>query len=185
MLSNTNTRFLAELCDKYPENKYIIVEWTELKSLWDSAPEDFDFDEAWNELKINNCVVYKYKDDEEVCFTLTDKARVIVQEYKVLVEQAIAAQQAAMKASAKKQDDDDLSTQNSEAFLKDTYMQTRDDGSTVVIMPQSTVEKKKKFELKELKHNAFASGFIGGLISGGVLGLIFGLIGGIIAKLIG
>lgn len=185
MLSNTSTRYLSELCDKYPENKYVVVEWTELKELWENAPEDFDFEETWNELKINNCVVYKYKDDEEVCFTLTDKARVIVQEYKVLVEQAIAAQQAAMKASSKKQDDDEVIDQNGEGLLKDSYVQTRDDGSTVVIMPQGTVEKKKRFELKALKHNAFASGFLGGLISGGVLGLIFGIIGGIIAKLIG
>lgn len=185
MLSNTSTRYLAELCDKYPENKYVVAEWSELKGLWQNAPEDFVFDESWNELKMNSCIVYKYKDEEEVCFTLTDKARVIVQEYKVLVEQAIAAQQAAIKASSKKHGDEQEIADQQAEILKDTYVQTGDDGRTVVIMPQTAVEKKKKFELKSLKQNAFVGGFVGGLVSGIVFGLIFGIIGGLIAAAIG
>lgn len=183
MLSNTSTRYLAELCDKYPENKYIIVEWDELKSLWEKAPEDFDFDDTWNEIKINNCIEYKYKDEEEVCFTLTDKARVIVQDYKVLLEKALAAQQAAMKASLKKPDDEE-SVDSNEDLLKDTYVQTTEDGSTVVIRPQEKVEQQKQYELQIVRKKAFYSGLTGGLLSGSVLGMIFGILGGFIAKLI-
>lgn len=184
MLSNTSTRYLAELCDKYPENKYVVVEWPELKELWEYAPEDFDFDESWKELKMNNCIVYKYKDEDEVCFTLTDKARVLVQEYKVLVEQALNAQQPAPKTVSRKTESEDFHHEQ-EQILKDAYVQTNPDGRTVMIMPKDVAEKKKRFEFKKIKQNAFAAGFIGGLVSGLICGIIFGIIGGIIGAMLG
>lgn len=184
MLSNTTTRYLAELCDKFPDNKYVVVEWSELKSMWKDAPEDFDFDESFKELKMNDCIIYKYKDEDEVCFTLTDKARVLIQEYRVFIEQAVAAQQTAKKTVAKKGDKEEQLSAEQKEIIKDSYVQAGADGRAVMIMPTEVAEKKKKFEFKRIKQNAFASGFLGGLVGGLVFGLIFGIIGGIIAKLI-
>lgn len=187
MLSNTSTRYLVELCDKYPENKYVVVEWPELKSLWEYAPEDFDFDESWKELKMNECIVYKYKDEDEVCFTLTDKARVLVQEYKMFIEQTLASQQvssSAQKSSSKKIDEQALTNEQRE-ILKDTFVKTDSDGRTVMVMPKEAAEKKKRFEFKKIKQSAFAGGFVGGLISGLIFGIIFGIIGGIIGGMLG
>ena len=87
MLSNTSTLYLVDLCDKYPDNKYVVVEWRDLACVNTNPNENFDLAEVWNELKMNGCLINKYKDEEEVCFTLTDKSRVLVQEYKLLTEQ--------------------------------------------------------------------------------------------------
>lgn len=171
MLSNTSTLYLKSLCEKYPENKYIVVEWSELRELVENPSDDYNFEEIWKELKINNCVVYKYNDEEEVCFTLTDKARLIVQEYNVLMQSAVI------------QDSEDEEEQ--QEIIKDSYIKTDDDGRTVVVMPKEVVQEKKKFELKKIKHNAFYSGIVGGLIGGSIAGLIFGFLGALIVKLIG
>ena len=164
MLSNTSTQYLVDLCDKYPENKYVVVEWSDLIAL-NSREEGFNITDVWNELKMNGCLIIKYKDEDEVCFTLTDKSRVIVQEYKLLIEQA--AKQS-----------EDKSDGEGETFIK------TDENGSLMFMPGATESvKKRKFELKKLKKSALGRGFLGGLISGGICGLLFGLIGGIIANL--
>ncbi|MDE6189023.1 MAG: hypothetical protein K2G37_01885 [Clostridia bacterium] len=169
MLSNTSTLYLVNLCDKYPENKYVIVEWEDLAKINTNEDENFDIAEVWNELKMNGCLINKYKDDSEVCFTLTDKSRVLVQEYKILVEQM-----------AKQSDEE-----NAEAApLSESYIKTDNNGSLVLMPTGGDVAKKRKFELKKMKKTAVGRGFLGGLISGGICGLLFGLIGGFIANLI-
>ena len=169
MLSNTSTQYLVSLCDRYPENKYVIVEWEDLAKLNSTEDEDFNIAEVWKELRMNGCLINKYKDDDEVCFTLTDKSRVLVQEYKLLMEQM-----------AKESKDKSQS-----ATLGESYIKTDDTGS-LVLMPANSgeVAKKKKFELKKMKKTAVGRGFLGGLISGGIFGLLFGLIGGFLANLI-
>lgn len=166
MLTNTATLYLVDLCDAYPDNKYVVVEWGDLKGL--SRQEELDLKEVWKELKMNGCIINKYADDEEVCFTLTDKARVLVQEYKVLIEQM----------AAQEQNKDDAQS------LDNSYIKTDENGSLVLMPTGGEVVKKRKFELKELKKSAMGRGFLGGLISGSILGLIFGIIGGIIINLI-
>jgi len=99
---------------------------------------------------------------------MTDKARVLVQEYKVLMEQ--------MKAQEDAQSQEDIAH---------SYIKTDEQGSLVVMPTSAVAAKKKRFEVKKLKKSAFTSGMLGGLISGGVLGLIFGLLGGLIVNLIG
>ncbi|MDE6885192.1 MAG: hypothetical protein K2P32_05395, partial [Clostridia bacterium] len=84
MLTNTTTLYLVNLCDAYPDNKFVVVEWNDLKSLG-NFEEGVELSEMWKELKMNGCIINKYADGEEVCFSLTDKARVLVQEYKVLM----------------------------------------------------------------------------------------------------
>ena len=166
MLTNTATLYLVNLCDAYPDNKYLVVEWSDLKAL--SSQEELNISEVWKELKMNGCVNNKYADDDEVCFTLTDKARVLVQEYKVLMEQ--------MSSSEQGEDDG----QN----LDNSYIKTDENGSLVIMPTGGDVVKKRKFELKELKKSAMGRGFLGGLLSGGIVGLIFGVLGGIIINLI-
>ena len=170
MLTNSATLYLVNLCDKYPDNKYVVVEWEDLKAI--SAQEDpnFDLQALWKELKMNGCLVNKYADEQEVCFTLTDKARVLAQEYKVYLEQ--------MKAQA------EAEGQDASEGLDNAYIKTDENGSLVVMPTSGEAVKKRKFELKKLKKNAMGRGFIGGLISGAVAGLIFGIIGGLIINLI-
>lgn len=166
MLSNTSTLYLVDLCDKYPDNKYVVVEWRDLACVNTNPNENFDLAEVWNELKMNGCLINKYKDEEEVCFTLTDKSRVLVQEYKHFTEQM--AKQA---------------EENEDAGQSESYIKTDENGS-LMFMPNSTENaKKKKFELKKLKKSAMGRGFLGGLLSGGICGLLFGLLGGIIVNL--
>ncbi len=168
MLTNAATLYLVDLCDKFTDNKYVVVEWGELSALSSQPAENFDVNATWKELKMNGCVVNKYADSEEVCFMLTDKARVLVQEYKVLMEQ--------MKAQEDAQSQEDIAH---------SYIKTDEQGSLVVMPTSAVAAKKKRFEVKKLKKSAFTSGMLGGLISGGVLGLIFGLLGGLIVNLIG
>ncbi|MDE5991152.1 MAG: hypothetical protein K2H36_06180 [Clostridia bacterium] len=167
MLSQKSTLYLVALCDKYPDNKYIVVEWSDLIALNTLEEENFDIAEVWNELKMNGCLIIKYKDDDEVCFTLTDKARVIVQEYKVLTEQM------------SKQSEEKSDTPIGETFLK-----TDENGSLMFMPGGNEVARKRKFELKKMKKSAMGRGFFGGLISGAICGLLFGLLGGIIVNLL-
>ncbi|MBD5085761.1 MAG: hypothetical protein HDT32_00030 [Clostridiales bacterium] len=166
MLSNTSTLYLVDLCEKYPENRYMVAEWDDLSAINTHDDENFDVREVWNELKMNGCLINKYKDDDEVCFTLTDKSRVIVQEYKLLMEQSA------------KQADGESETSMGEGFIK------TDESGSLVFMPGGNEVKKRKFEIKKIKKGAMSRGFLGGLISGGIFGLIFGLLGGIIVNLL-
>ena len=167
MLTNTTTLYLVNLCDAYPDNKFVVVEWNDLKSLG-NFEEGVELSEMWKELKMNVCIINKYADGEEVCFSLTDKARVLVQEYKVLMEQ-MAAQE--------KDDSEKHSLDNS-------YIKTDENGSLVIMPSSGEVIKKRKFELKELKKSAMGRGFLGGLLSGGIIGAIFGVLGGLIINLL-
>ena len=169
MLTNSATLYLVDLCDKYPDNKYIVAEWEDLKALNTQEDTAIDVQGLWKELKMNGCLINKYADDDEVCFTLTDKARVLVQEYKAYLEQ--------MKAQA------DASGQESDG-LDNAFIKTDENGSLVVMPTSGDAVKKRKFEIKKLKKNAMGRGFLGGLISGGIMGLIFGIIGGLIINLL-
>ena len=158
-----------DLCDKYPDNKYVVSEWVDLKAV-STQEEAIDLQGLWKELKMNGCLINKYADDDEVCFTLTDKARVLVQEYKAYLEQ--------MKAQA-----DDEGEQESNT-LDNAYIKTDENGSLVVMPKNGEGVKKKRFDVKKLKKGAMGRGFLGGLISGAVMGLIFGIVGAIIVKLL-
>ncbi|MDE5654249.1 MAG: hypothetical protein K2I46_01395 [Clostridia bacterium] len=169
MLTNSATLYLVDLCEKYPDNKYIVAEWEDLKAISTQEDTAIDLQGLWKELKMNGCIINKYADDDEVCFTLTDKARVLAQEYKAYVEQ--------MKAQA------DASGQESDG-LNNAFIKTDENGSLVVMPTTGEAVKKRKFEIKKLKKGAMGRGFLGGLISGGIMGLIFGVLGGIIINLL-
>ncbi|MDE7348466.1 MAG: hypothetical protein K2N53_02260, partial [Clostridia bacterium] len=169
MLTNSATLYLVDICDKYPDNKYLVVEWEDLKAISTQEDPNFDLKALWKELKMNGCLVNKYADEQEVCFTLTDKARVLAQEYKAYLEQ--------MKAQAEADDKEPNGLDN--AFIK-----TDENGSLVVMPSSGDVAKKKKFEVKKLKKSAMGRGFLGGLLSGGIMGLIFGVLGAVIVGLL-
>lgn len=167
MLSNTSTLYLVDLCDKYPDNKYIVAEWDDLNAINTHESESFDLQDVWKDLKMNGCLINKYKDEDEVCFTLTDKSRVLVQEYKLLIEKMA------------NQSEDSAASSMGEGFIK-----TDESGSLVFMQNGNELVKKRKFEIKKIKKGAMSRGFLGGLISGGIFGLLFGLLGGIIANLL-
>ena len=169
MLTNSATLYLVDLCDKYPDNKYIVAEWEDLKAINTQEDTPIDLQGLWKELKMNGCIINKYADDDEVCFTLTDKARVLVQEYKAYLEQ--------MTAQA------DADGQEAE-ILDNAFIKTDENGSLVVMPTTGEAVKKKKFEIKKLKKGAMSRGFLGGLISGSIMGLVFGILGGIIMNLL-
>ena len=169
MLTNSATLYLVDLCDKYPDNKYIVAEWEDLKAINTQEDTPIDLQGLWKELKMNGCIINKYADDDEECFTLTDKARVLVQEYKAYLEQ--------MKAQA------DADGQEAE-ILDNAFIKTDENGSLVVMPTTGEAVKKKKFEIKKLKKGAMSRGFLGGLISGSIMGLVFGILGGIIMNLL-
>ncbi|MDE6211703.1 MAG: hypothetical protein K2K85_01355 [Clostridia bacterium] len=169
MLTNSATLYLVDICDKYPDNKYLVVEWEDLKAISTQEDPNFDLQALWKELKMNGCLVNKYADEQEVCFTLTDKARVLVQEYKAYLEQ--------MKAQAEADDKEPSGLDN--AFIK-----TDENGSLVVMPSSNDAVKKRKFEVKKLKKSAMGRGFLGGLLSGGIMGLIFGVLGAVIISLL-
>ncbi|MDE7208744.1 MAG: hypothetical protein K2O31_02565 [Clostridia bacterium] len=169
MLTNSATLYLVDICDKYPDNKYLVVEWEDLKAISTQEDPNFDLQALWKELKMNGCLVNKYADEQEVCFTLTDKARVLVQEYKAYLEQ--------MKAQAEADDKEPSGLDN--AFIK-----TDENGSLVVMPSSNDAVKKRKFEVKKLKKSAMGRGFLGGLLSGCIMGLIFGVLGAVIISLL-
>ncbi len=169
MLTNSATLYLVDICDKYPDNKYLVVEWEDLKAIGKQDDPNFDLKALWKELKMNGCLINKYADEQEVCFTLTDKARVLVQEYKAYLEQ--------MRAQAEADDKEPGELDN--AFIK-----TDENGSLVVMPSNGDAVKKRKFEVKKLKKSAMGRGFLGGLLSGGIMGLIFGVLGAVIISLL-
>ena len=166
MLTNSATLYLVDLCDKYPDNKYLVVEWEDLNAL-NTQETPIDLKALWKELKMNGCLVNKYADENEVCFTLTDKARVLVQEYKAYLEQ--------LKAQSSGAEDETLSN---------SFIKTDENGSLVVMPTSGEAVKKRRFEVKKLKKGAMGRGFLGGLISGSIMGLVFGIIGGLIINLL-
>ncbi|MDE5756571.1 MAG: hypothetical protein K2I23_05715 [Clostridia bacterium] len=167
MLTNSATLYLVDICDKYPDNKYHVVEWEDLKAINTQEDPNFDIQALWKELKMNACLVNKYADEQEVCFTLTDKARVLVQEYKAYLEQMKAQEDGAQSET-----------------LDNAYIKTDENGSLVVVPSSGDAVKKRRFEVKKLKKSAMGRGFLGGLLSGGIMGLIFGIIGGLIINLL-
>lgn len=169
MLTNSATLYLVDICDKYPDNKYLVVEWEDLKAINTQEDPNFDLKALWKELKMNGCLINKYADEQEVCFTLTDKARVLAQEYKAYLEQ--------MKAQA---DADDKDT----GGLDNAFIKTDENGSLVVMPSSGDAVKKRKFEVKKLKKSAMGRGFLGGLLSGGIMGFVFGVLGAVIINLL-
>lgn len=166
MLTNSATLYLVDICDKYPDNKYIVVEWQDLKAINTQQDDSFDLNALWKELKMNGCIINKYSDEDEVCFTLTDKARVLAQEYKAYLEQ--------LKAQAEAEGEERTDE------LDNAFIKTDESGSLVVMPSSGNVVKKRKFDVKKVKKSAMSRGFLGGLLSGSIMGLIFGLIGAMI-----
>ncbi len=92
MLTNDAIDFLAILSDSISSRGYFVKEWGELAEL----KEGLDIDmckKYFRQLKINGCADVKYFDEQEICFALTDKASLIVDDYKVLNEQGSTSSQ--------------------------------------------------------------------------------------------
>ncbi|MEG1394487.1 MAG: hypothetical protein RSD04_01925 [Clostridia bacterium] len=167
MLTGQSTEVLQKLCDLLQDGAYKVLEW---KEIFDA--EEFDDATAkkiWRELKFNQCVDVKFSDEEEVCFAVTDKSRLIVQE---LAQMAL------------------------EKLSKNTFVKTDNQGRTCVVIPNeelqdssqavanavATVNLPTKKQGKKGGIKAFFWGVLGGLFGGGIGG---GIVYAILNFLIG
>ena len=157
MLTISQSELLVNLYDKYFGKGYVIAEWDELFCLY--SQEQFtqdDFFDSWEQLKVDNCIIQKFRDNEQVCFCLTDKAKSISQDFVVMQEQTLSHSNA--------------------------VVQTDSLGRTIVVLPKNqTIEESinevaqnsKKEAVRSSKSKGFWSGLLGGifggLISGGAL----------------
>lgn len=86
MLTKDTIEFLVELSSTIPTRSYKVKEWRELAELKEGLDEE-KCKAYLNQLKINGCVDIKYFDEQEICFALTDKTNLIVDDYKILNEE--------------------------------------------------------------------------------------------------
>ena len=82
MLSERATKLVMGLTKVISGKEYVIYSWDEVAKCCDE--KDVTLDEVKNifeEVRLNQCLNQKYKDDDEVCFALTDKALLIKNDY--------------------------------------------------------------------------------------------------------
>ena len=150
MLTNKATDLILGLCDKIGSKEYVIYSWEEVAKCYDKKAEISEIQELFEEARLNNCVNQKYKDDDEVCFAITDKALLIKHDYKAL----------------KKAEEDAT-----------PLVKADDEGNAVLVLPTSTQEFNKIKEGRRtlsIKVSAFLYGLLGGALGGGIVyGIIY------------
>ena len=143
MLSHAATELTIALSKQITDTSFVIYSWQDVASLILSDKEVSieECKKLFEEIRINGCLVVKYKDDEEVCFSLTDKAVVLVQE---------------MEA---------LSNQNS---IQETMVKTDESGHATIVMPttQKALDKINKKKSLSAKFSNFIYGILGGIVGG-------------------
>ena len=150
MLTESATKLVMALCEKTKGSEYKIYTWDEVKSYYDENAALEDVKSIFEEARLNLCINQKYKDDDEVCFCMTDKARLIKQDYEILE-----------KAEKK----------------KEKVIKTDDAGNSVIVLPKTSkevVEVKKK--TLSFKVASFLYGILGGVLGGGIICAIMYLI---------
>ena len=150
MLSESATKLVMALCDKINGKEYVIYSWDEVKNSYDQKAALEDVQKIFEEARLNLCINQKYKDDDEVCFTMTDKARLIKQDYELL----------------------EKAEETHEKVIK-----TDDAGNSVIVLPKTSHEvvaaKKKTLSYKV---TSFLYGIFGGVLGGGIIYAIIYLV---------
>lgn len=146
MLSENATKLLIGLCNKINGKEYVIYSWDEVaKANEEELPID-EIKEIFEEARLNQCLSQKYKDDDEVCFAVTDKALLIKQDYE-LIKKAEVSQEKLIK--------------------------TDESGNSVIVLPKTSheVAQIQKLEKKKLSFRlgAFIYGILGGILGGGIV----------------
>ena len=150
MLSESATKLIMDLCGKINGSDFVIYTWEEVKNTYDENAALEDVQEIFEEARLNLCINQKYKDDDEVCFSMTDKARLIKQDYELM-----------KKAEVK----------------HEKVIKTDDAGNSVIVLPKTSHEvvavQKKTLSNKIA---SFLYGILGGVLGGGVVCAIMYLI---------
>lgn len=85
MISKEATLLFAKIADNITESGYVVKDWSELFALLgESRPKDDKLKEMWEQIKFYGYVVQKFKDDEQVCFAITDKGKLYQEELKTV-----------------------------------------------------------------------------------------------------
>lgn len=142
MLSETATKLIIALGKKTGGKDYVIYTWNEVK---EAFGEDIAVEEIQNlfeEARLNQCVSQKYRDDDEVCFALTDKGLLIKQDYELLMKQE---------------------------ETKQTVIKTDESGNSVIVLPKASHEIAPVKKGLSIKITAFLYGLLGGVLGGALV----------------
>lgn len=86
MISKEASLFFAKIANNIIESGYVIKEWSEIFGLLgQEGKKDEKTLEMWEQIKFYGYVEQKFKDDEQVCFAITDKGRLFAEELKAVV----------------------------------------------------------------------------------------------------
>lgn len=144
MLSQKATDLNIALCEKIEGSNFVIMSWEDIFGvLLEEKPDDNTCRQLFEELRLNACVTLKYKDEEQACFAMTDKARLIAEEIKALVEVE----------------------ENKETMIK-----TDENGHAMFVVPKTkmaleNISKSKK----ESSMKSFLAGMLGGVLGGAII----------------
>ena len=156
MLSEKATKLTMGLCDKIGSKEYVIYSWEDVAKAYGEDIDVSEIKELFEDVRLNQCINQKYKDDEEVCFAITDKALLIKQDYEALTKVE----------------------ENAAPLVK-----TDESGNSVIVIPKSAQQLQsitKQPKKLSVKLTAFLYGILGGAVGGAVIyGIIYllGLIG--------
>jgi len=138
------------LCDKIGSKEYVIYSWEDVAKAYGEDIEVADVKEIFEDIRLNQCIIQKYKDDEEVCFAITDKARLIKQDYEALTKVE----------------------ENAAPLVK-----TDESGNSVIVIPKSSQELQKYVPQKKKKLGARIEAFLFGILGGALGGaIVYGII---------
>ena len=153
MLSESATKLILNLCNKIEGKEYVIYSWDEVKACYDDDVALEEVQQLFEEARLNLCITQKYKDDDEVCFSMTDKARLIKQDCELM-----------LKAEKK----------------KEKVIKTDEAGNSVIVLPKTSNEvmAQKKQNRAPLSQRliSFLYGILGGVLGGGIIYAIIYLI---------
>ncbi|MCR4874444.1 MAG: hypothetical protein K5923_01710 [Clostridia bacterium] len=144
MLSERATKLVMGLSKVISGKEYVIYSWDEVAKCFDE--KDVAIDEIKNvfeEVRLNQCINQKYKDDDEVCFALTDKALLIKNDYEVLEKAKVS---------------------------KEQVIKTDEQGNSVIVIPKTENEIAPLTKSPKVIFNLGA--FLWGILGGGLGGAI-------------
>ena len=133
------------LCSKIGSKEYVIYSWDEVAKCFGDDADLSEVKELFEEVRLNQCINQKYKDDDEVCFAITDKALLIKHDYE--------AMEKAEKTAT-------------------PLVKTDESGNSVIVIPQSAPQLEKYTKPKKtlgFRLTAFLYGILGGVLGGGIV----------------
>ena len=133
------------LCSKIGSKEYVIYSWDEVAKCFGDDADLAEVKELFEEVRLNQCINQKYKDDDEVCFAITDKALLIKHDYE--------AMEKAEKTAT-------------------PLVKTDESGNSVIVIPQSAPQLEKYTKPKKtlgFRLTAFLYGILGGVLGGGIV----------------